>query len=145
MQPTYDEMLPSDLAMLESTESPHTLALWYRALNTDKWPEELAPCAAPYRGSHEGWKALAPDRRDDIMEWIRNRVGAKYLLMVWQCEMMLANIAPWMSKSEADFEEWWNEQSPRDPSSTKGEDHLRSAQWWAKTREEWRAARKVRQ
>lgn len=82
IQPTYDDMLPSDLAALEAVDSHHTLALWFRRLNGWEWPEELAPCEAPFHGSHEEWKATAPDRRDDIMEWIKNKVGSKYLLMV---------------------------------------------------------------
>ncbi len=149
VQPTYDDMLSSDLATLEAVDSPHTLALWHRCLNSWEWPEELVPCEPNPVGtllwkSHEDWKVTTPDRRDDIMEWIKNKVGSKYLLMVWQCEVMLANIASVMSPSEADFEKWWNEPHPGDPSHTKGEMHLQSAEWWAKTREEWRDDRKAR-
>lgn len=146
IQPTYDDMLPSDLATLEAVDSHHTLALWSRRLNGWEWPEELAPCepdptGTPLWKNHEEWKATTPDRRDDIMEWIKNKVGPKYLLMVWQCELMLANIAPGMSLSESAFEAWWNTPSPRGTSRTNGEEHLLSQEWWAKTREEWRAGR----
>lgn len=148
VKPTYDDMLPSDLAVLEAVQSPHTLAIWHRCLNTWGWPEELAPdpnpSGDPIPQSHEEWKASAPDRRDDITEWIKNKVGSKYLLMVWQCEMMLTNIAPGLSRSEAEFERWWNEPHPGNPSRTKGEEHLRSAEWWANARKEWRADRKDR-
>jgi hypothetical protein len=147
--PTYDDMLPSDLATLESV-SHHTLALWCQRLNSWEWPEELAPCepnpvGTPLWKNHEEWKASTPDRRDDIMEWIKNTVGSKYLLMVYQCERMMRFIPGAPNPSEADFERWWNEPYPGDPSITKGESHLRSAEWWAKTREEWRASRKAKQ
>jgi hypothetical protein len=148
VQPTYDDMLPSDLATLQAVDSHHTLALWHRRLCSWGWPEELAPdpnpSGDPIVQSHEEWKATAPDRRDDIMEWIKNKVGSKYLLMVWQCELMMRFIPGVPHPSEADFEKWWNEPYPGDPSITKGENHLRSAAWWAKTREEWRATRKAR-
>jgi len=149
VQPTYDEMLPSDLVALEAMKSPHTLALWTIRLNRWEWPEELAPCepVGPVIETHEEWKARAPDRRDDITEWIKNKIGAKYILMVFQCEMLSIGTpdGPLMlTKSEAEFEKWWNEPYPGDPSITRGENHLRSAAWWAKTREEWRAVRKSR-
>ncbi len=147
--PTYDEIFPSDLATLEAVESPHTLALWCIRLNAWEWPEDLAPSEPNPAGtdpwkSQEEWQAAMPDRRDDIMEWIRNKVGAKYLLMVWQCERMLVHIAPGVSPTESHFERWWNESAPGESSLTNGERHLSHAKWWAKTREEWRAARKAR-
>jgi hypothetical protein len=144
IQSTYDEMLPSDLKALEAV-GDRQLVDWYHNLNGWRWPAELAPEEPNRTQTHEEWKAAAPDRRDDIMEWIKNRVGAKYCLMIWQTERMLAHIAPGVSPSDASFEEWWNEPYPGDPSITKGEHHLRSAEWWARTREEWRAARKARQ
>jgi hypothetical protein len=143
IQPTYDDMLPSDLKTLQAA-SDRQLAEWYYEINRWRWPAELAP-EEPDRTQHEEWKAAAPDRRDDVAEWIRNRVGTKYLLMIWQTEKMLAGVAPGMSVSDTYFEEWWNAPYPGDPSITKGENHLRSAEWWATTREEWRAARKARQ
>ncbi len=147
--PTYDELLPSDLATLEAVESPHTLAEWYVRLNTWDWPEELAPgepdpTGTPLWKSHDEWQASMPDRRDDIMVWITNKVGKKYILMVWQCERMLAYIAPEMSPDESTFEKWWDAPSPRNPSFTNGESHLEQEKWWAKTREEWRGAKKAR-
>jgi len=145
--PTYDDLLPSDLATLEAAQSHHTLAMWYCRLNShsSSWPPELAPCESDsVEQTHENWKATTPDRRDDIMEWIKNKVGSKYLLMVWQCELMLQGVAPGISKSESDFERWWNEPYPGKICLTKGENHLRLEEWWAKTREEWRADRKAR-
>lgn len=141
MQPTYDNMLSSDLGTLQAAND-RQLAEWYHDLNGSRWPEDLSPCEPEWHGSHEEWKAAQPDRRDDIIEWIRNRVGVKYLLMIWQTEKMLAFVAPGIGPSDASFEEWWNEPYPGDPSITKGENHLRSAAWWAKTREEWRTTRK---
>jgi hypothetical protein len=146
--PTYDDMLSSDLVALENAGSHHTLAVWYRRLNSWEWPKELAPCepnpvGTPLWKNHEQWEASTPDRRDDIMEWIKNKVGSKYLLMVYQCEQMMRFIRGASHPSEADFEKWWNAPYPGNPSITKGENHLRSAEWWAKTREEWRASRKM--
>lgn len=142
-QPSYDDMLSSDLNQLQDADD-RQLAEWYHELNSSRWPEDLAPCELEWFGSHEEWKAGQPDRRDDIMEWIRNKVGSKYLLMVWQTEKMLAFIVPGMGASDSAFEKWWDEPYPGDPSITKGQNHLRSAAWWAQSREEWRAARKAR-
>ena len=145
VQPTYDEMLPSDLAVLQGA-TDRQLADWYHELNScDRWPEELLPRGRSEVGmSQEEWKSIQPDRRDDLMEWIRNRVGSKYLLMIWQTEKMLARVMGAPSVPDSYFEAWWNEPYPGDPSITKGENHLRSVAWWAKTREEWRASRKAR-
>lgn len=71
VQPTYDNMLPSDLATLEAVGSPHTLALWHHLLNGWGWPSKLVPCepspvGTPLWKNHEEWKATAPDRRDDL-------------------------------------------------------------------------------
>lgn len=144
IQPTYDNMLSSDLETLKAAND-RQLAEWYHELNGSSWPEDLAPCEPEWHGSHEEWKAGQPDRRDDIMEWIRNRVGIKYLLMIWQTEKMFAFVAPGVGKSDAAFEEWWNAPYRGDPSITNGENTLRSEAWWAKTREEWRADRKAAQ
>ncbi len=144
VQPTYDDMLPSDLKTLQAA-SDRQLAEWYHQLNRWDWPKELPPCEPERIQPYEEWEATQPDRRDDISEWIRNRVGSKYLLMIWQTEKMLANIPKAPRVCDSYFEAWWNEPYPGDPSITKGENHLRSAAWWAKTREEWRAARKARQ
>ena len=143
IQPTYYEMLPSDLKTLQAA-GDRQLAEWHHELNRWEWPAELAPAEPVLTQSHEEWKATAPDRRDDIMEWIKNRVGAKYLLMIWQTEKMLAFVAPGVGYSDTAFEEWWNTPSPRGTSRTNGEEHLRHGEWWAETREEWRTVRKAR-
>lgn len=145
VEPTYDELLPSDLATLQGA-SDRQLAEWYHRVNSysEAWPEELPPAMPPDPPmSQEAWRATQPDRRDDLMEWIRNRVGAKYLLMIWQTEKMLSRIPGAPPVPDSYFETWWNEPYPGDPSITKGESHLRGVAWWAKTREEWRAARKA--
>lgn len=127
IQPTYDDMLSSDLETLQAAND-RQLAEWYWEINSSRWPEELFPPGPTWTGMpHKEWEAAQPDRLDDIMEWIRNRVGIKYLLMIWQTERMLAFVAPGVGKSDAAFEEWWKEPHPGDPSITKGEDHLRSA------------------
>lgn len=143
IRPTYDNMLPADLETLQVADD-RQLVEWYHDLNGSRWPEALSPCEPEWYGSHEAWKAMQPDRRDDIMEWIRNKVGPKYLLMVYQCEQMMRFIPGAPHPSDADFERWWNEPHPGDPSITKGENHLRSAAWWTKAREEWRSVRKAR-
>lgn len=142
-EPSYDDMLPSDLKTLEAT-SDRQLAEWWHELNRWEWPHELAPCELNPSGTsqwktHEEWKASQPDRRDDIMEWIKNRIGIKYLLMIWQTEKMLAFIAPGLGKSDEEFEKWWNSPYLGNPSITNGENRLRSEAWWAQTREEWRS------
>jgi hypothetical protein len=140
--PTYDELLPSDLATLEKADH-HTLAFWHWSLNSYRWPEELPPWEPDPRGTSLWYRETMPDRRDDIMEWIRNKVGGKYLLMIWQCEIMMQGMGvPELARSESDFEGWWNEPHPNGSGRTKGEEHLESAGWWARKREEQRAARK---
>lgn len=142
-KPSYDELLPSDLKTLHAA-TDRQLAEWYHELNGYRWPEELSPRGpSPAGMTHEDWKANQPDRLDDIVEWIKNKVGIKYLLMIWQTEKMLAFVAPVEHKSDADFEVWWNAPYRGDPSRTNGEERLRSEAWWAKTREEWRSGRKM--
>ncbi len=90
IEPSYDDMLPSDLKTLKAA-SERQLAEWWHQLNSWEWPPELPPCepnpvGTPLWKTQEEWERSQPDRRDDIKEWIKNRIGTKYLLMIWQTE-----------------------------------------------------------
>ena len=52
IQPTYDEMLPSDLKALEAA-GDRQLAEWHHELNRWGWPAELAPAEPDRTQSHE--------------------------------------------------------------------------------------------
>jgi len=88
-----------DIKLLKS-QSRETLAKWFNSLNSWEWPENLP--------GEERACYIENGRRSQIMTWINNEVGLKYILRLHNSDM-----------PEDIFEDFWRGNHEKDSEANK--------------------------
>lgn len=78
----FSGITPNDKKII-NMQDDHTLAIWYSDLNTWKWPVELPNQESPFNKNGD---YSVSKRRDQIIKYIQNRVGHKYVSQIWNTE-----------------------------------------------------------
>jgi hypothetical protein len=86
-----------------SCQAPGTLAIWWRQLNSWKWPDEFPNPEDPDIGLRVDLSNIGQTRRSQAMNWIMKRIGLKACLREWNREQM----------DDQKFESWWLRQGLR--------------------------------